>query len=87
MGERDFTVSVSDSDIDAITKAIKDGPRPKAAVDTKVFCDKWPDVKNALNLLSTLIGVVPGVNIGVKAAIGVIIAVGDAVSKAVCPPK
>lgn len=47
------------------------------------FKEVWPDVKNGLELLRTLSGMVPGVGAIVTTVIGVVITAGEAAFKAV----
>ena len=48
------------------------------------FCELWPKAKQALNLLLPLLGLVPGIGLFAKAAIGAVIAAGDAAHAALC---
>jgi hypothetical protein len=83
MAKNDFTFT--EADVAALTKAIKEQARlPKAKDAQTTFCEIWPKAKEALPLLQTFIGAIPGVGFFAKAAIGIVIVAGNAAEEAVC---
>jgi len=75
--------TITDADVGNLTEVIKKQQQvPMAAQST--FCDIWPQAKTALELLNTFIVTIPGTGFFAKAAIGIVIAAGDAASNAVC---
>jgi hypothetical protein len=83
MAEEVFTFT--EADAAALSKVIKEQARlPKARDAQTTFCEIWPKAKEALPLLQTFIGAVPGVGFFAKAAIGIAIVAGNAAEEAVC---
>jgi hypothetical protein len=73
--------TLSEKDVKALSDAIKaHGSAPKSAD----FCTIWPGAKQGLQLLLQIIDKVPGIGLFAKAAIGIVIAAGDAASAAFC---
>jgi len=72
------------TDVENLAKVIKEHVKKTKGPAQDTFCGIWPQAKEGLQLLSTFIGVIPGVGIFAKVAIGVVIAAGDAASSAVC---
>ena len=74
---------VTEADVKDLAEVIKEQAKvPKDAQDT--FCGVWPQAKTALELLKTFIGVIPGVSVFAKVAIGIVIVAGDAASSSMC---
>ena len=80
----------TEADVKELTKMIKEHgkmPAAKKGGPQETFCDVWPQAKNGLNLLKSIIGSVPGVSFFAKAAIDIVMASGDAASSAFCQQK
>jgi hypothetical protein len=76
--------TVTEADVENLKKVIEQQARVPKGEAQQTFCGIWPQAKNALELLMTFIGAIPGVGVFAKVAIGIVIAAGDAASKAVC---
>ncbi|MEM7443333.1 MAG: hypothetical protein AAF414_08410 [Pseudomonadota bacterium] len=86
------TISITQGDIDQLAGALEAnavtpaaaaaaGPQDVAGID---FCNIWPSARQALVVLRTILDAVPGVGLFAKAAIGIVIAAGDAAENAFC---
>lgn len=79
------TIELTDAELQSIKDALAPDPNaPAATVDASGFCNVWPQARQALLVLQGLIGAIPGVSIFAKAAIGVVIAAGDAAASVLC---
>lgn len=77
----DERFTYSEQEIEQLAQEIK----AKAAAPRDVnFCGIWPSAKQALEVLRTILDVVPGAGLFAKAAIGIVIGAGDAAYKAFC---
>jgi hypothetical protein len=79
--ERNFTVS--EADLDQLANAIATHA-PAARGATETFCQVWPQAKEGLTLLRTILQFVPGVGMFAAPAIGIVTAAGDAAQKGLC---
>jgi hypothetical protein len=74
---------ISDADIEDLAKLIRQhGPVQKDA--QKTFCGIWPKAKEGLELLRTILDLIPGIGVFAKAAIAIVLAAGDAANNALC---
>jgi hypothetical protein len=55
-----------------------------AVSDKETFCQVWPQAKEGLTLLRSILQFVPGVGVFAAPAIGIVTATGDAVQKGLC---
>lgn len=85
----DLTFSITQKEIDALADEIKknytEAQLAQGGAASK-FCEVWPPVKEGLTVLKDVLAVVklPGVALFASAAIAVVLAAGDATSKALC---
>lgn len=80
---QEFTLT--DEDIAQLEVALTGEALTESAEGVKdEFCKIWPTARQALTLLLPLLAIVPGVGVFAKAAIGVVVAAGDAAHKVLC---
>ena len=79
-----INVTVSNSDIEALEKQLRDSVQLTGGGVQENFCDRWPSAKAALQVLQSVLDLVPGVGFFAKPAIIVVIAAGDAAHRALC---
>lgn len=77
------TIQFTPEQIDALQEAIEKVELQGGG--TEAFCEHWDSVVPALQALSGLLAVVPGVGVFAGPAIAVVIAAGNAAKRAVCP--
>ena len=78
-------IELTDADIQSLKEALETNASQKlSAAGLSDFCEVWPNVKKALLVLQGIIGSIPGISIFAKAAIGVVIAAGDAAAAVLC---
>jgi hypothetical protein len=81
------TFKFTEADIQSLSSQIKQAQSHEAVPSGIVneFCKIWPDIDKGLTLLEDIVGKIPGWGAVAKAAIAIVIAVGEAASKALCP--
>ncbi len=88
-------MSLTTSDIDSIAQHVKaslatagaaaDAAATEASGLQNEFCKNWPTIRQGLTILLQLLALVPAIGGVAKVAINLVIGIGDAVQKAVCP--
>lgn len=78
-------IELTDAELQSLKEALVPDPSQKVtAAGLSDFCEVWPNARTALLALQGIIGSIPGVSIFAKAAIGVVIAAGDAAAEVLC---
>jgi hypothetical protein len=81
--QEDRGFSISEADFDQLANTIATHA-PAARGATETFCQVWPQAKEGLTLLRTILQFVPGVGMFAAPAIGIVTAAGDAAQKGLC---
>lgn len=76
-------ITFSQTDADALVKAIQSAPAPKDA-SLSQFCTLWPQLKSILTTLQPIVGIIPVVGGLISTAIGTLLALGNTAYSALC---
>jgi hypothetical protein len=74
---------LSTKDVNHIAKELKAAGVPRG-FKKKQFCKLWSEVKPSLEIIQQIVARIPGYGAIISPAIGVVLTIGNAISKAYC---